>query len=536
MALSFSFFGSLFPSQGDREAKRLLRHLEEHPDSYGAYTFLALVTAMADASAEEVKRELAKTLHALIHRELAKPDRNPCWFHGFFDHTLEQYESSRKSVPDEYLSAFLIIAGQENSGFIREKAVREWKTRQTPLAVRFLIDRLADWVPQVRAAAWDSLRQYMTPEYHACFLERFYWIDRLLGKGNSDSVQFGQTLVDFVFSHEFSQEVEKHLKQHDSRNWKCYVKHAVGGHLKTNRLLLDAVRKDSSPTIRSSVIRILDDLSEALREAILADVIRDPAQPVRSRALYYIVQHLDRPNCEQKTLCAAADYSPAVREVARFYLRDKVTDWRAFYLERIDSDGLTERLRNDRRQTLGCLGGFSEYAVEADISVLERLAKIQDDKAEAIALEAIYRLDPIRGTELATELLPNHAGRLGRCCLRILSQKSSPETLAFARTIANAESSRLRIIGLRLLEKLGGWRVAADLILATADTDEAVRKKAVSLLNQWIRKFSTQCWINPGTEETERVVNAVKSIRSRNTVLPSDTIKTILFFFGVREK
>jgi len=427
------------------------------------------------------------------------------------------------------------IASQDYSGYTRERAVREWATHKEPIAVWFLIDRLSDWVPQVRSAAWNTLQLYMTPEYHSQFFERFYWIDRLLSKGNIDSVRFGEELVSFVLSFAFSPELERHLKDHDIRNWNCYVKHAIHGLLKTDHTLLKIVCNDSSLSIRSAAIRVFDDLQEDQRETILTDMIRDPAQPIRIRALYYVVKHIDREGYEQKIYRTAADVSPSIRETARFYLCGKITDWRAYYWERLDSDQLADNLKINRRQTLGCLGGFTEFAVDADLPLLEQIIQIDDNKAKTIALETIYRLNLQRGIALAKEFVLNPSGQLRHCSIRILSQNLTPETLMIARSLVGSQSNYLRISGLRLLGKISGWTIAADLLLATSDVDENVREKANVLLNQWMCTFAVQGWDKPKTEESNRVLAAVKLIRSRNTTVLPDTIKKILFFFGVRD-
>ena len=170
---------------------------------------------------------------------------NACYFFsGFFNHTLPQYEACRKNFPEEHLSALLIIACQEKNGHIRERVVREWETHKDPMAVSFLIERLSDWVPQVRAAAWNSLRQYMTPEYLQYFLAQFYWIDQLLGKGNPDTVRYGEELIAFVLSQDFSEEVAYYFQNAGLRNWRMYVKHSTRGPLKTNPFLFDLVRND----------------------------------------------------------------------------------------------------------------------------------------------------------------------------------------------------------------------------------------------------------------------------------------------------
>lgn len=536
--MAFSFLESLFQSHADRDAVNLLKRIKDHSESCDSYTFDALVTALAQSSNKQIKRELSQTLHRLVQIELKKPNRHSCWFRGFLDHTLQEYKTCRKNIPDECLSSFLVLASQESSGYIRERAVTEWKTHKNPIAVRFLIDRLSDWVPNVRKAAWNSLRQYMTPEFLPYFLRRFYWIDRLLDKGNCDTVRFGEELIVFVLSHDFSERIGQYLQTAGIQNWLAYVKHSIDGSLKTNPLLLDVVRNDPSPTARSAVIRILDDLPEQMRLDFLDEALKDRAQPFRSRALYYIVKHLDHSGYERLTYIAASDYSPSIREAARYYLKDRDVNWHQYYHFRVDippADFIQSK-GYDKRQMLGNLGGFGEFAVEDDIPFLERLLQIRDGKIQSLTLEAIYRLNPNRGIQLAKELLLNHAGLLGRTCVRILGNHSSPETLTFARKLFESESNRFRILALRLLNKIGGWKIAPDLILGTVDDDENVRRVAIDLLDQWIRKFATQCWIKPEEDDIRRVATAVELARQKKTTASSHTLKKVLFFFGLREK
>ncbi len=543
----FSFFKSFFETAADRQARQSLQRSE----NIEPYMIWSLIQLLAKSKSKAIQIKIAETLHCFVLEELKKPDAYFRLCRGFGHGTwreyeavrtkaLQTYKSARKKIPDEYLSIFLILASLSDNGYIREKAVREWKTHCDSMAFPFLVNRLSDWVPQVRHAAWDSLSSCRNAEFlHPDFLKHFYWFDRLLYKGNAAAIRFGEKLVTFVMSHDFSEEIGRHLKEGDQRSWKTYVDHSIDGQLKSNSLLFETVRNDSSPAIRSAVIRVLDDWPEATRLELLREALQDKSQPCRSRALYYIIKHLDRPGYEQLIDLAAFDVSPSLREAARHYLKNRQEDWRSFYKSRIDNqpDVIQQSLiGQDKRNFLGNLGGFCEFATEEDIPFLERFLAISDGKMQTLALEAIHRLNPVQGVEWAKKLLCAHAGYLGRAGVQILGQKPSPETLIFARELAQSESVPHRVLGLKLLNKIGGWNVAADLIRASVDSDKGVQHLAGSLLENWIRRFSSHGWIKPKEEDVRRVIDAVECARLRQTTLPSATLEKILFFFGIRGK
>lgn len=68
-------------------------------------------------------------------------------------------------------SAELIAASSGWDGYVREYAVRRLTTFRSAPALAALVERLNDWVPQVRYAAVEGFRHYLCEEHVALLLQ-----------------------------------------------------------------------------------------------------------------------------------------------------------------------------------------------------------------------------------------------------------------------------------------------------------------------------------------------------------------------------
>ena len=437
----------------------------------------------------------------------------------------------------EYLPSFLICAIQESNGYIREKAVRKWGNQLDVTAIPFLIDRLADWVPQVRVAAWEVVQNAMQPQYHSAFLTSLPSIDGLFRKENPEIVRIAESLMAFLFSQEFSSDIKQQLQHHGRNCWTIYVRRAIVGPFPPNPTFLAAVRRDPLIQVRSAPLHVLDQLSESTRDEILTDLLHDTAQPIRSRALFYVVKHIDRSGYNSHVIAAASDKSPSIRETARFYLRGQINDWAVFYWVQINVATLFDDLKTKRHNMLGRIGGLAEFATQDDLSLLEQLFFCEISNVPGMVLPAIYRLNPACVLDLLRERIDHINSRIWRCCLPILTTETKSVVAELVERLLHHASPRHRIFGLQLLKNRGGWNVATDLVLALLDTDPIVRNTACDYLKHWTQEIASKYWSKPEPEESERLCEAVRHVRSQNVKIETtpQILKTVLFFFGVRE-
>ena len=373
--------------------------------------------------------------------------------------------------------------------------------------------------------------------YHSAFLASLSNIHGLFRKENPEIVHIAESLMAFIFSQEFSSDIQRQLQQYGHNCWVIYVRHAIAGSLPTNPTFLAAIRRDPLIQVRSASLHVLDQLPELTRDEILGDLMRDTAQPIRSRALFYVVKHIDRSGYKSHVIAAASDESPSIRETARFYLRGQINDWAAFYRVQINVATLFDDMKTKRRNMLGCIGGLAEFATQDDLPLLEQLFLREIGKIPGMVLPAIYRLNPVRALDLLRNRIDHINSRLWRYCLPILTAEAKPVVAEFVERLLHHASPRHRISGLQLLKNRGGWSVAADLVLALLDVDPIVRNTACDYLKHWTQEIASKYWSKPEPEETERLCEAVRHVRSQNVKVETapQILKTVLFFFGVRE-
>lgn len=78
------------------------------------------------------------------------------------------------------------------NGFIREVAVRALRDQPSPEALAALIERLNDWVPQIRNLATESLNYYLSPSHVQTLL---FALEPLMALASRHRADHGPTLT-----------------------------------------------------------------------------------------------------------------------------------------------------------------------------------------------------------------------------------------------------------------------------------------------------------------------------------------------------
>lgn len=118
----------------------------------------------------------------------------------YIDFKLEDFEYFRAVFSvDTYLN-LLFIASLNQSGYVRETAIKELHLTQNPKALRFIIFRLADWVTKVRETAKTALRSYFQPIFVDEFLNQTHLIEWLLKVERTNLEDVYSEIYRFIFS------------------------------------------------------------------------------------------------------------------------------------------------------------------------------------------------------------------------------------------------------------------------------------------------------------------------------------------------
>lgn len=252
---------------------------------------------------------------------------------------------------------------RHHNGFVREIAVRELIRASSPDALVALIDRLNDWVPQVRDLAAAGLKQYLSPAQAPALLSA---LEPLIALAARQRVDHGPTLAAaraVLQSPAIRDEVYRAFLMRQGKAAR-YLFELLLEHDAAPESLLRSALAHRELTVRLMAVAACKQLPADSARTLLVEALSRPGASVRVCVLRALLPLLDDP---RPVLCdALLDASPSIRAFARW----------AAPGSGLDASGvLAERLHHGAPETkrgwLGVLGLASELNVELDMQWLE---------------------------------------------------------------------------------------------------------------------------------------------------------------------
>ncbi|MDD1506842.1 HEAT repeat domain-containing protein [Pseudomonas sp. CNPSo 3701] len=244
------------------------------------------------------------------------------------------------------------------NGFVREVAVRELSELPSPDALAALLERVNDWVPQVRQLANAGLQRYFTSEQAPALLHA---LQPLMALAERQRADHGQTLG----------AARTVLQGTEVRDAVLTAFLAQQG--KSARFLFDLLLEASDEptellgkalahremTVRQMAVSACQKLPVEQAVPLLQHALATPGASVRVKALHALLSKLDDPR--EMLRGALLDASPAVRSLARWAAPRWQLDAREVLAKRLDA-----ALPTSKREWLGVLGLASELQVSLD--------------------------------------------------------------------------------------------------------------------------------------------------------------------------
>lgn len=358
-----------------------------------------------------------------------------------------------KDFEDETGTQLLSIASLNHNGYVREKAVKVLGTLKQNEGLKFILLRLGDWVPAVRNAATIALAGYMEPQYMDLLLQELPTIDWLLKVQRVDLSDIHQRINTFILEgaekSEFYNRINKLSESSRYRFYKLLI---------ANRPLtpeqIDRLSHDRNSLVRIAVLKMLTGFDRAIQEKLIALFLRDRSARIRLEALYASKKFDPMFIPIIRTL--VSDENASVRELSRRLLKMEGTEAAVLYRQRITA----------QEMLAGSLAGLAETGAPEDLPLFESSIKSGNRLMVLASLSAIHRLDGERAKQLALDLLGHSFRRVRGSAKAILARQCDRETLQCIRDRYAAGDPALRRTILPLYQQIGGWRVAADFLLA----------------------------------------------------------------------
>lgn len=244
------------------------------------------------------------------------------------------------------------------NGFIREVAIRALRDQPSPEALAALIERLNDWVPQIRDLARENLDHYLSPSHVQALLIE---LDPLMALASRHRADHGPTLTavrNILQSPEVHSDVYANFLTRQGSAARYLFKLLLEKNIDKQTLLRDALAHREL-TVRVAGVAACQALPDAQALQLLQEALPRPGAKVRVCVMRTLLRLLENP---QPLLCTALlDDSQSIRSLACWAAPKHGIDARAILAGR-----LTEGFPKAKRGWLGILALAAELDVELE--------------------------------------------------------------------------------------------------------------------------------------------------------------------------
>ncbi|MGC5704060.1 PBS lyase [Pseudomonas sp. NFXW11] len=332
--------------------------------------------------------------------------------HGWH-YQLSDYEARRvQEVLDsqDRPSAWLELSRFGN-GFVRQAAVRGLAAQPSAEALAALLERLNDWVPQVRQEAAAAIEAYWLEEHVGLLLQSLSPLLALAGKRRADH---GATLERATAILQLAQ-VRAGVEEAFGRLWGKAARFVFELLLKDAEdlpALLALALGHPEVSVRQMAVDACAELPAEQALPLLEEVMRSCGASVRVKALRLLLPLLADPRDYLRQ--ALLDPSGALRCLAHWAAPRHDLDPRQVLLER-----LQQPAPSNKRQWLGLLGLVRELQEpRADAMVQQALAS-PAPKVRLLALQTLGE----RGLPQQLQALDDASDKVFDCALGLLHEQ-----------------------------------------------------------------------------------------------------------------
>lgn len=393
------------------------------------------------------------------------------------------------SFPDDIATELLGVASRASDGHVREAALRALGRLHRAEALRYVLPRLGDWVPQVRVAARETLDVLMTRPMAASELfAHFRLVQALRRIERVDLSDVHAQITGFVRGLQGGATIRQAFESRDAE-LQIFAYELFEDEICSDPQRIDEVLALRHPALRHWLLtRILKgrvELSDAqLRRALTA---RDP------RFVATLIRRLDPSKVadfEEDLFRATMANSAAIRDAARQRLRSDVDLAQIAARTRATLDDTPfETVRPGLIAALCELDGATSY--ERTLVFLDHGAsRVRESTVRGLTL-----LDRSRAARDTLSFLSDASGRVRRAVQDALTLEDARQWLPRVRQLLQDGDEDTQLAALRALRSLSLWDALPELLLALASDSPRVRERTCTSLSSWWNEYRRKPWL-----------------------------------------
>lgn len=392
-----------------------------------------------------------------------------------------------------------------HNGYVREKALRELAHAPEPEDWPYALERLNDWVPQVRSQA-GLLAEKLVKDGHVSALHG--WPDQLSALARKSRGRPDDALSTIILALSAKGGLAA-MWPNLGRDFRELAVQTLLSHDRLPDLLASRKLKDLDPV---SIQLILREQGIVTDEQV-ATLIDHPHPGTRKAALESAAA---RGKSEVDLLhLALFDRSSRVRTTAQFLLGKRGVDTRSIYLSRLDPKAIE---------------GFCEVALAEDIGRLHELFGISGSRQRTAIAQALVRLDD---TSLVIPMLSDTSGKVRRPALGLALKQPGAVSLEARQTLCQSGNHGVKKVGAQLLMSQSRWESLIQILKFIGNEDESICAMALDYLGGWLR-WASQSPTIPDSTTFKRAVAVTSYMEARMPEALRTELKQILAWISSR--
>nr|WP_306167735.1 PBS lyase [Pseudomonas sp. C1C7] len=401
------------------------------------------------------------------------------------------------------------------NGFIREVAVRELCNHPSPEALVALIERLNDWVPQIRDLALAGLKHYITDSHAQALLFALEPLMALAARRRADHGQTLKAARTVLQSPEIKSEVYANFLARQGKA-ACYLFELLLEKDSGPEKLLRSALAHRELNVRLAAVSACEDLPAAQASPLLLEALSRPGAKVRVCVLRALLPLLEDPQPLLRVVLL--DASPSIRSLARWVAERHHIDANAILTEQMDKG-----FPSLKREWLGVIGLATELNVILD---KQWLTEAIHSRYPTVRQAAVRLL----GDNQVPELLAALDDPSDKVFFAAVAQLDKlPWTLVTSGTGAKLDRDWHQLSTVRrqaILQLRPGWQQVAYL-LARFDTEPLAQSFWLNQIDMWCdHQYQI---VDPVTSKAEREELAQKLRNLATTgLLGSDYVERVV--------
>ncbi|TIH07032.1 HEAT repeat domain-containing protein [Pseudomonas leptonychotis] len=374
---------------------------------------------------------------------------------------------------------------RNSNGFVREVAVRVLCDTPSPQALLALVERLNDWVAQVRQLAERGVQQYLHPNQADALLYALEPLLALAGKGRCNPDAILQQMAEVLSRPELHAALIEALNGRRGKGARFLFELLLKSEAGALPTTLQIAMKHADTDVRRMALTASRRLPQAEARVLLRLGFASPSAQIRVTALReWLAQDEQLPQIQNLLRLGLLDPAPAVRCLAC---------WAAPRYQINSSDvlmlGLAEQ-PTDKNGWLGLIGLAKDLVETRALPTLQIALLHTAPVVRSRALEAIAAIAPDDVLATLLSALDNPSTQVVRAASRLLKRqpiRTGDEQLSAAIVSSLRQGESRKLVTLAALTPL--WIHLQHLLQALEIAeDEGQREGLLAALNIWHKR------------------------------------------------